>query len=77
MKGRIVINEERCKGCLLCTSVCQKGIIIQSNKLNSKGYKVVTVDEEKKEECIGCGFCAMICPDCVITVYRIKDNRGK
>ncbi len=77
MKGRIVINEERCKGCLLCTSVCQKGIIIQSNKLNSKGYKVVTVDEEKKEECIGCGFCAMICPDCVITVYRSKDNRGK
>jgi Fe-S-cluster-containing hydrogenase component 2 len=25
--GRIVIDEERCKGCALCTAACPKGLI--------------------------------------------------
>ena len=34
-----VFNEERCKGCELCTIVCPKKIIVMANHFNSKGYR--------------------------------------
>ncbi|MFO8033043.1 MAG: 4Fe-4S dicluster domain-containing protein [Desulfohalobiaceae bacterium] len=68
--GRVEIRRERCKGCLLCTLVCPEEILVQSQELNSQGYKVVQVVAGKEQECKGCAFCAEICPDCVLTVYR-------
>lgn len=47
-------------------------IIEQSDRFNRQGYKVVEVSEENMSKCIGCAFCAAVCPDCVITVYRSK-----
>ncbi len=62
-------NEERCKGCGLCVSVCpQKIIALQKDKLNSKGFHPAGILE--MERCTGCTLCATICPDVVITVYR-------
>jgi len=66
--SRIVIDEERCKGCLLCTTLCPKGIIAASSRLNRQGYKVVAVAEMDK--CTACASCALICPDCAISVVR-------
>lgn len=66
-----VFNDERCKGCGLCTTVCPKDIIVMSNRMNSKGYYVATVTNV--DACIGCMFCARICPDCVIEIHR--DNK--
>ena len=75
--SRIEIRTERCKGCLLCTSVCPEGISVQSNRLNGSGYKVVECDETKKNNCRGCAFCAEICPDGAIMVYKtIKSKKG-
>ncbi|GAB6176955.1 4Fe-4S binding protein [Desulfobaculum senezii] len=68
--SRIEIREERCKGCLLCTTVCPKEIIQQSDRFNAQGYKVVEVPQGKMEECIGCMSCAKICPDFCFTVYK-------
>jgi len=68
--SRIVIREERCKGCLLCTTVCPTEVLTQSDRINAMGYKVIELDDEKRDQCKGCAFCAEICPDCVITVYR-------
>ena len=39
-----------------------------ADRINAKGYHPATV--EKMEECIGCTNCALICPDCIITVER-------
>jgi 2-oxoglutarate ferredoxin oxidoreductase subunit delta len=67
--AKVTFNMERCKGCKLCTTVCSKKIvIINTGKLNQKGYHPADVLE--MEKCIGCGFCAIICPDCVITVEK-------
>jgi len=33
-----------------------------------KGFHPAAVNE--MEKCIGCGFCATICPDCVIEVEK-------
>lgn len=68
--SRVVFDDEKCKGCLLCATVCPKGIIAQSSRLNRQGYKVVEVTE--MAECTGCTSCALICPDTVITVIRTK-----
>lgn len=65
---KVIINEERCKGCALCVSACPKKIIDLSDTYNSKGYKpAVVVDPDK---CIGCAFCGRMCPDTAIEVYK-------
>jgi len=61
------IDQERCKGCELCITVCPKKILGLSDKLNAQGYHFV---EQKGPDCIGCTFCALICPDVVIEVYK-------
>jgi 2-oxoglutarate ferredoxin oxidoreductase subunit delta len=67
-KGKIVINAERCKGCLLCIAACPRGSIRSSRELNKTGYTVVMFDNAG--ECTGCGMCYMVCPDCAIEVYK-------
>ena len=67
--SRIVINEDQCKGCSLCVTVCSRKIIVlQQDKLNSKGFHPAGVTD--MERCTGCAFCATICPDAVIEVWR-------
>ena len=68
-QGRIVIDEERCKGCELCTTVCPKDLIHMANTFNAKGYRPAHL-VDAKNECTGCAICSVICPDAAITVYR-------
>jgi 2-oxoglutarate ferredoxin oxidoreductase subunit delta len=69
-KGTIYIDEERCKGCELCTTVCPQAVIrMDHTSLNTKGYHPALLDDPE-EDCTGCAICAMICPDVCITVYR-------
>ena len=67
-KGRIEIDEGRCKGCKLCVSVCPQGILTISSRLNERGYMPAEVTDMSR--CTGCAMCAVICPDVCITVYR-------
>ena len=70
MAGRVTFDENRCKGCELCTTVCHVDIVhMDRTRMNIKGYNPSTVKE--MEKCIACAACARICPDCVITVERI------
>lgn len=65
--AKVIIFEDKCKGCKLCISVCPKKILKSDNeKLNKKGFHPIFVTDNN--ECIGCAFCATICPDCVIEV---------
>lgn len=68
-KGTVTFNEDICKGCGLCTSVCPVKIIeLAKIRINKKGYHPAGVEEMDK--CIGCANCAMVCPDLVITVEK-------
>ena len=67
VKGDIVIDIEKCKGCQVCMPACPNDVIGASKNVNGKGYNYV---ETVNEECIGCANCAVVCPDGVITVYR-------
>ena len=75
--SRIAIDEERCKGCLLCVTACPKAVIAPSSRFNTKGYKVAEVPGEAMDNCTGCAACANLCPDVAISVWRTVRNKAK
>lgn len=67
--AQVIINQDVCKGCGLCTTACPKKIVhLSKDKLNVKGFHPAEVTEQ--DQCIGCCFCATICPDVVIRVKK-------
>ena len=70
LRGAIVVDIKRCKGCELCVEACPTKVISMDTKVNSKGYHYAYM--EHPELCNGCVNCALVCPDTVITVYRLR-----
>ena len=70
IKGAIVVDKERCKGCGLCIANFPTKTIALSHEVNGKGYNFVYM--ANPDSCIGCTNCATVCPDSVISVYRVK-----
>jgi 2-oxoglutarate ferredoxin oxidoreductase subunit delta len=69
-RGTIFIDQDRCKGCVLCTTVCPQAVIVMDDGiLNAKGYHPALL-ADPEDKCTGCAICAVICPDACITVYR-------
>ncbi|MCK4261526.1 4Fe-4S binding protein [bacterium] len=66
--GKVIIDEERCKGCQLCVEICPKHILTIAESTNSFGYQPARVAND--EECTGCALCAQMCPDLAIEVYK-------
>ncbi len=66
--SHIVINEERCKGCGLCTIACPKKLVTMSETPNSLGYTVAIFNS--CGACTGCALCAEMCPDVAIMVFK-------
>lgn len=69
IKGTIIVDIDRCKGCEICIAACPFTILELSKMVNSKGYNYSQI---KSSECTGCASCAIMCPDSCITVYRQK-----
>ncbi len=70
LKGAIVVDTEKCKGCGVCIVSCPTDTIALAKEVNSKGYNYMHM--ANPENCTGCTNCATVCPDAVITVYRVK-----
>ncbi len=70
IKGTIVVDKERCKGCGVCVSACPVDVLALATEVNSKGYTFAIM--ANPDACIGCASCGVICPDSCITVYRQK-----
>ncbi len=70
VKGSIVVDKEKCKGCSLCVEACPQDVIALAKEVNGKGYNFAYM--ANPDACIGCANCAEVCPDSIITVYRVK-----
>ena len=70
IKGTIVVDRERCKGCGVCVATGPCDVLALAVEVNSKGYPVAQM--ARPDACTGCASCAVICPDSCITVYRQK-----
>ncbi len=71
IKGAIVVDTERCKGCNLCAVACPVNVIsLTTKEVNKKGYRFAEAVLE--DACIGCASCAIVCPDGCIAVYKVK-----
>jgi len=71
-KGKITIDREKCKGCLLCIRACPVKALETDVIMNISGsYPAKAVNMEK---CIACGNCFEICPDVCIEVYELEEG---
>ena len=67
--NKVTFKTDVCKGCGLCVTACPKKIVaLATDELNQKGYHPAIITDQGK--CIACAMCALMCPDCVITVEK-------
>ena len=69
---KVTVDEEHCKGCLLCVHVCDSRggrILRASDKKTALGGTKPVVDGD----CIGCRWCERYCPDFAIIVEEKTD----
>jgi 2-oxoglutarate ferredoxin oxidoreductase subunit delta len=66
-KGKVVIDDELCKGCFLCIRACPLKILEPGRAPNSSGSYPSRVAQPEK--CIACGNCFEVCPDVCISIY--------
>jgi 2-oxoglutarate ferredoxin oxidoreductase subunit delta len=71
MAIRYRIEEDLCKGCGLCVSVCPKKVLEIAKKVNSKGY--FPAYQARPEDCISCAICCTMCPDTAITITETAE----
>ena len=72
VKGAILVDAERCKGCGVCTVNCTQKVVELGKNVNSKGYYYAIMT--KQDVCTGCTNCAIVCPDGAIKVYKTVVN---
>ncbi len=70
IKGAIVVDTERCKGCDLCVVACPLNVISLTKDVNAKGYTYA--QQTLEDTCNGCSSCAIVCPDGCISVFKLK-----
>jgi len=69
-RGKVIIDRELCKGCMLCIRACPVKVLEADTELNSSGcYPSKAVNTGK---CIACGNCFEVCPDICIEVYELE-----
>ena len=72
MPYKLSIENERCKGCGLCVSVCPKKVLELSEEVNPTGY--FPAYQARPEDCNHCAICCMMCPDVAISITETADD---
>jgi Pyruvate/2-oxoacid:ferredoxin oxidoreductase delta subunit len=69
-RGKVVIDNDECKGCGLCVESCPPKCLELLESLNAYGIHPA---HYTGENCTGCGICFYCCPEPgAIVVYRVS-----
>jgi 2-oxoglutarate ferredoxin oxidoreductase subunit delta len=71
MKYCYRIDENLCKGCGLCVSVCPKNVLEISTQITAKGY--FPAYQARPQDCIVCAICCTMCPDVAISITEAAE----
>ena len=71
-QGKIIVIDDRCKGCGFCVEYCPNDVLELAERFNTKGYH--PPDVKNPEKCVDCGFCRMICPEFAIYSIEVKEE---
>ncbi len=69
---KIIVIQDRCKGCGFCVEFCPKKVLGLSDDFNHKGYHFACPTNES--DCTNCGLCELICPDFALRVSDSTDD---
>jgi 2-oxoglutarate ferredoxin oxidoreductase subunit delta len=73
---RLIIRDDRCKGCELCVAACPTHVLaLDRERVNALGYH--PVHEVLPDACTSCALCAKVCPDAVFTVIAPPSPRDR
>ncbi len=64
-----IVFRDWCKKCGICSSFCPKNVI-GSDEYGGPVF-------ERPEDCIGCRFCELHCPDFAITIEELDSEKGE
>ena len=70
-RGKVTIDRELCKGCLLCLRACPVKVLEADSEPNASGSYPSKVRTEGSDKCIACGNCYEVCPDVCIEVFEL------
>ena len=78
-KGKVTIDRELCKGCLLCIRACPVKALETDTEANSSGSypsKLASASQSASalQTCIACGNCYEVCPDVCIEVFELESE---
>jgi 2-oxoglutarate ferredoxin oxidoreductase subunit delta len=68
--GKVIVIEDRCKGCGFCLANCPRQVLQKSSVFNKKGYHPPEVIDASR--CVNCHFCEILCPE--FAIYSIDFN---
>ncbi len=66
IRGTVVVDVDRCKGCELCVPACPPSVLTMSDHLNANGFRYPIL----APGCTACRACHEICPDFVFEVFK-------
>ncbi len=67
--AKLIFNTDNCKGCGLCVDACPKHLLqLSRDRINRKGHHPAEITDQ--EACVACTSCAIMCPDCIITIEK-------
>ena len=72
MAYKHIIDNDRCKGCGLCVTICPKKVLEMSEEVNSMGY--FPVYQARPDDCVFCTTCCIMCPDVAITIIKVVEE---